>query len=247
MVTIDLNCDMGEGMPNDALLMPLISSANIACGFHAGDEDTMRQTVELAMQHGVAIGAHPGFADKENFGRKEMQLSQAALTGMVQQQIWILQKIVAAAGGRVKHVKPHGALYNMSARDAMLARVLAEAVYAVDRELLLFGLSGSASIAEAKRVGLITASEVFADRTYQSDGSLTPRSHPAALITDTELSVAQVLHMIGQQSVKSVEGETISLSAETVCLHGDGAQAVTFASAIRSALIQERVHIKTIG
>ncbi len=245
MVTIDLNCDMGEGMPNDALLMPLISSASIACGFHAGDADTMRQTVDLAVQHGVSIGAHPGFANKESFGRKEVHLSEEALTGLVQEQIWLLQQTAAAAGGVLRHVKPHGALYNMSAREATLAATIAKAVYAVDRELVLFGLSGSHSISEAKKRGLATASEVFADRSYLSNGSLTPRSDARALIASTELAVAQVLQMIRQKTVTSIDNKTIPIVAETICLHGDGAQAVAFATAIRSALIQDKVHIKT--
>ncbi len=234
--TIDINCDMGEGMENDALLMPYINSANIACGYHAGSAALMQQTVELALNYRVNIGAHPGFADKENFGRKEMHLSETALTDLIQEQVYQLKKIATSLGAGIKHVKPHGALYNMSAKNSELAKTIASAVFALDPHLVLYGLSGSHSIVEAAKMGLQTASEVFADRTYQDDGSLTPRTEPGAMIISAEQSMQQVLQMVHQQQVTSVKGHAVNIKAETLCLHGDGAHAVSFAKNINAAL-----------
>lgn len=242
---IDLNCDMGEGMDNDAMLMPLISSANIACGYHAGDDAIMRATVALAKQSGVSIGAHPGFSDKENFGRTEMQLSENELYQLVCDQLHLLQTICKESETALHHVKPHGALYNMAARDASMARVIAQAVKDVDAALIFYGLSGSHLITEAKALGLRTASEVFADRTYQDNGSLTPRSQANALIHDHEISLKQVLQMIQEQTVTSVSGKTVSLTAETICIHGDGPHALSFAQQINAALHTASIDIKS--
>ena len=243
---IDLNCDMGEGMDNDAMLMPLISSANIACGYHAGDDSIMRATVALAKQSGVSIGAHPGFSDKENFGRTEMQLSENELYQLVWDQINLLQTITKELDTQLHHVKPHGALYNMAARDASMARVIAQAVKDVDAALIFYGLSGSYLISEAQALGLRTASEVFADRTYQENGSLTPRSQANALIHDQSISLKQVLLMIQEQSVTAVSGKTVSLTAETICIHGDGPHALSFAQQINSALHNASIKIQSI-
>ncbi len=242
---IDLNCDMGEGMDNDALLMPLISSANIACGYHAGDDSIMRATVALAKQSGVSIGAHPGFADKENFGRREMQLSEYELYQLLWEQLSLLQTITKEASVLMHHVKPHGALYNMAARNVSLARVIAQAVKDFDASLIFYGLSGSYLISEAQALGLKTASEVFADRTYQDNGSLTPRSQANALIQDQTSSLAQVLQMIQEQSVIAVSGRTVSISAETICIHGDGPHAVLFAQKIKTALHTASINIQS--
>lgn len=242
---IDLNCDMGEGMDNDALLMPLISSANIACGYHAGDESIMRATVALAKQSGVSIGAHPGFADKENFGRTEMQLSSNELYQLIWDQLARMQMITQEASVVMQHVKPHGALYNMAARDAAMAKTIAQAVKDFDAQLILYGLSGSYLISEAQAQGLRTASEVFADRTYQDNGSLTPRSQPNAMIQDQASSLAQVLRMIQEQTVISVSGKTIPLSAETICIHGDGPYAIPFTQEINAALIASNINIQS--
>lgn len=242
---IDLNCDMGEGMDNDAKLMPLISSANIACGFHAGNDSIMRATVALAKLSGVSIGAHPGFADKENFGRTEMQLSSNELYQLIWDQLIIMQTITQEASVAMHHVKPHGALYNMAARDAVMASIICQAVKDFDANLILYGLSGSYLISEAKALGLTTASEVFADRTYQDNGSLTPRSQPNAMIHDQASSLAQVLQMIQEQTVVSVTGKTISLSAETICIHGDGPHALTFAHQINTALHTASIKIQS--
>jgi UPF0271 protein len=245
-MTIDLNCDMGEGMGTDAAIMPYISSANIACGFHAGDEHTMQETVALALANGVAIGAHPGYADKKNFGRTEMHLTEQEVYALVQQQVITLSKIVAAQGGSLQHVKPHGALYNQSAKDPQLALVIAKAVYDINPALVLFGLSGSHSIREAEKTGLKTASEVFADRSYQEDGSLTPRSQPGALLQSTEAALQQVLQMVKEKTVISLSGKSVHIKADTLCLHGDGAHAVDFAKAIQQLLQQHSIRIQPI-
>ncbi|RCH56206.1 LamB/YcsF family protein [Mucilaginibacter hurinus] len=250
MTAIDLNCDMGEApgvepLPNDAILMNYISSANIACGFHAGGPEVMRQTVNLALSRGVAIGAHPSLPDRENFGRREMAISPAETYGIVQQQIKTLQGIVQAAGGALHHVKPHGALYNMAARDAALAAAVAQAVYDFNGQLVLYALAGSHMITAAARLGLRTASEAFADRTYQDDGSLTPRAAGNALITDARQSLNQVLKMITHKSVISVNHRIVPLTAETICLHSDGAHAVEFAQLINQRLTDEGIAIKS--
>lgn len=233
---LDINCDMGEGIGNDDLLFPFISSANIACGYHAGDATTMWQTVESAIKHNVAIGAHISFYDRNNFGRSEMQWNGEEIYELVSQQLIILQEITSSLDTKIQHVKPHGALYNMSARDATLAKIIAKAVKDFDSHLILFGLSGSHSILEAKEIGLQTACEVFADRTYQDDGSLTPRSQPAALIEETDKVVSQVIELIENSTVTSINGKIIPIIAETICIHGDGKNAVKFARTIHKRI-----------
>lgn len=247
MQTIDLNCDMGEGFANDAQLMPWISSVNIACGYHAGDADSMQRTLALAIEHQLAIGAHPGFADKANFGRTEVLLPLNEVFDLVITQVQLLQQMAVDMGARLNHVKPHGALYNMSARDALLANTIAKAVYTVDSELVLFGLSGSHSISEAEKIGLRTASEVFADRTYQPNGSLTPRSAANALISSEEECLQQVLQMIEQKTVTATNQQAVPIVADTVCLHGDGVHALDFARAIFHKLQQHRIQIQPLA
>jgi UPF0271 protein len=249
MFSIDLNCDMGESfgawrMGNDAALMDYVSSVNIACGFHAGDAGVMRETVEKAIEKGVAVGAHPGFPDLQGFGRREMKMSARDVFDIVLYQVSALKGICEASGGRLHHVKPHGALYNQAAKDASLAAAIAESVKAIDENLVFYGLSGSFLISEAEKLGLKTASEVFADRTYQTDGSLTPRSEPNALIQDPEKASEQVLQMIQTQTVTAAGGETVSIKAETVCIHGDGAHALEFARKIREKLIEKHIEIR---
>jgi UPF0271 protein len=246
MNSIDLNCDMGEGLDNDALLMPFISSANIACGYHAGDENSMQRTVDLCLQHSVSIGAHPGFADKANFGRTAMQMPLQEVYDLVADQIQLLQKMTNRAGAKLHHVKPHGALYNMAAKDAALANAIAKAVRDIDPHLIFFGLSGSYLISEAEKLGLQTASEVFADRTYLDDGSLTPRSEPNAIIETEEGSVQQVLKMIVEKTVTSINHKKIPIKVETICLHGDGKHALQFAKKISDALQQNHIQIKQV-
>ncbi|WP_153796381.1 5-oxoprolinase subunit PxpA [Foetidibacter luteolus] len=244
-ITTDLNCDIGEGLPNDALLMSFISSANIACGYHAGNADTMRHTIALCLHHGVAIGAHPGFADKENFGRKEQVLADEGYYQLMITQLGAIKKIADELDAPLHHVKPHGALYNMSAANKQLACVIARAVKDFNASLLLYGLSGSHSIAEAKAIGLRTASEVFADRTYQNNGSLTPRSQPNAFNDSTDKAVKQALQMVTRQTVNTVDDAIISVTADTICLHGDGKHAVNFAKEIYHAFKENNIVIQS--
>lgn len=233
---IDINCDMGEGLENEADLMPYIYSANIACGYHAGDADTMKQVIELCMQHGVNIGAHPSFADRDNFGRTPMQLPGTMVYDLITAQLATIKNIATACGARLNHVKPHGALYNMAAKDPLLAHVIAKAVKDFDPHLVYFGLSGSVMIDEAKKIGLQTANEVFADRTYQQDGTLTPRTEPNALLQDVEAVKKQVKKFVKEQRVTTVTGEEIPILADTICLHGDGVHALEFAKTIYKTL-----------
>lgn len=242
MWRVDLNCDLGEGAGHDAALMPLITSANIACGAHAGDEATMRATVALAQRHGVAVGAHPGFADRANFGRRELPVTPDEVHALVLDQVRKLRRL-----GPVRHVKPHGALYNMAARDLALARAVVDAIYEVDQRLILFGLAGSHLIAVAEACGLPVVSEVFADRTYQADGSLTSRARPDAMITDENAVVAQVLRMVREGRVRATDGTDVAIKADTVCLHGDGAHPVEFARKLRDELSAAGVEIKAIS
>jgi len=246
MKSIDLNCDMGEGMDNDAELMPLISSTNIACGYHAGDEDTMKRTIELALKNNVAIGAHPGFSDRDHFGRRELNLNEEEFYHLVLDQLVLFKKISDSYQTKLHHVKPHGAMYNMAARNSYLARGIVRAVREVDENLMLYGLSGIHLISEANLLRVKNASEVFADRTYQDDGSLTPRSQPNALIDDDAKCISQVLQMINEQTVTSVNGHNILIVAKTICLHGDGAHAVEFARTIRDSLQKNQVDVKAI-
>ncbi|MEK7723622.1 MAG: 5-oxoprolinase subunit PxpA [Acidobacteriota bacterium] len=251
MISIDLNCDMGESfgtwrMGNDAELMNYVSSINVACGFHAGDARTMRETVQIAQQKGVAIGAHPSFPDLQGFGRREMSLSSQEIFDIVLYQVSALKGICEAFGAKLRHVKPHGALYNLAARDKKVATAVAEAVCRIDNKLIFYGLSGSFLISEADKIGLKTASEVFADRTYQKDGSLTPRSQPNALIDSREDSIKQVLQMVLDGTVTAVTGEIIPITAETICIHGDGTHAVEFANVINQSLREKSIKIKAI-
>ncbi|WP_336292074.1 5-oxoprolinase subunit PxpA [Cronobacter dublinensis] len=240
---IDLNADLGEGCGNDALLMPLISSANIACGFHAGDAQTMRDSVRLALAHGVAIGAHPGFADRENFGRTAMQLPPETIYAETLYQVGALAAITRAEGGRLTHVKPHGMLYNQAAKDAALADAIARAVKDFDAALLLVGLAGSELIRAGARHQLVTREEVFADRGYLADGSLVPRSEPGALIEDDDEAVSRTLSMVLEGRVRSREGAWAAVNAQTVCLHGDGAHALAFARRLRDAFDARQIPI----
>jgi UPF0271 protein len=247
MSRIDLNCDLGEGAGHDVELMPLITSANIACGIHAGDEATMRATIQLALRHRVAIGAHPSLDDRENFGRRELPVSPAEVHRLVLAQTRVLQAIARQCGASVAHVKPHGALYNMAARDAGLAQAVASAVCEADPKLILFGLAGSRLLVAGRECGLRVASEVFADRTYQPDGLLTPRTEADALIEDVNAAIAQVRQIVRDGTVTARDGSTVPLTADTVCLHGDGAHAVFFATRLNAELRKSRVELKAPG
>ena len=241
---VDLNADLGEGAPDDAELLALVSSANIACGWHAGDARLMQATVTAALARGVAIGAHPSYPDREHFGRREMQLPPADVQADLIYQIGALQALVRAQGGRLHHVKPHGALYNQAARDPALADAIAAAVRAVDPGLALYGLAGSELLRAACRAGLRAVAEVFADRGYRADGSLVPRSQRGAFIDDTDTAVARTLRMVRDGVVQAASGETVPLQAQTICLHGDGPHALAFARAIHAALASAGVQIR---
>jgi UPF0271 protein len=245
-MTVDLNCDLGEGAGHDAELMPLVTSANIACGAHAGDEATMRATVALARAHGVAIGAHPGFADREHFGRRELPLPPEAVALLVQTQVERLQAIAGESGGAVTHVKLHGALYNMSARDRRLAGAVLGAIGRMAGKLAMVVPAGSVfeQVARAT-VGVRVVAEGFADRTYRPDGTLTPRSEPGAVIADEAVAAAQVLRMVRAGVVRTGDGRDVPIQAETICLHGDGAHAVAFARRLRRELAAAGVTVRS--
>jgi UPF0271 protein len=240
---IDLNADLGEGCDNDEALLQLVSSANIACGWHAGDAKTMRQCVRWAVANGVAIGAHPSFPDRENFGRSEMQLPPDEIVSSMLYQIGALAAIVKIEGGTLTHVKPHGALYNQAAKDPVLADALCEAVRSFDPSLKFFGLAGSGMIDAARRAGLTPVEEVFADRGYNVDGSLVNRKLPGALIVNEEQAMAQTLSLVRDKKVTAIDGTSIAVNAQTVCLHGDGAHALAFARRIRERLMQEGITV----
>ncbi len=244
-MTVDFNCDLGEGAGHDAELMPFITSANIACGAHAGDAATMRKTVALALAHGVAIGAHPGFADREHFGRREIVISPREAGELVVAQVEQLRQITREQGAAVTHVKLHGALYNMAARDRALAEGIVGAIWSPEWRPVLVVLAGSEfeTVARARGGGRVVA-EVFADRTYLADGSLAPRSMPGALLTDEDASVAQVLRMVREGLVRARDGSDVAIRAETICLHGDGSHAVVFARRLRNELAAAGIAVK---
>ncbi|EID44692.1 hypothetical protein B4168_2746 [Anoxybacillus flavithermus] len=248
---VDLNCDFGESfgiyrLGEEKEILQYVTSVNIACGFHAGDPLVMRKTVQMALEQNVAIGAHPGFPDLLGFGRRNIAVTPDEAYAYVVYQVGALSAFVKAEGGTLTHVKPHGALYNMAAKDAVLAEAIARAVYDVDATLILYGLAGSELINAGKKIGLQTASEVFADRTYQQDGSLTPRSDPRALIVDEQEAVQQVLMMVKEKRVRSLQGNDVPIEAETVCIHGDGKKAVLFARRLYEALQKEGITVCSI-
>ncbi|PTE68043.1 LamB/YcsF family protein [Staphylococcus devriesei] len=248
---IDLNCDLGEAFGNysfggDADIIPLITSANIACGFHAGDENVMNETVKLAKEHGVGIGAHPGLPDLKGFGRRNMDIAPDEIYNLVVYQLGALNGFCKIHGTRINHVKPHGALYQMGARDKTIARAIAQAVYDFDPELIFVGLSNTLLISEAQAIGLKVASEVFADRRYEDDGQLVSRKEKDASITNTEEALNQVIKMVTENKVVSKNGKEIDLQADTICVHGDGAHALEFVTQIRKKLTKEGIDIQSL-
>lgn len=252
MHLVDLNCDMGESfgayrMGKDEEILDYVTSANIACGYHAGDPATMRKTVQMALEKNVGIGAHPGMPDLVGFGRREINISPKEAYDLVIYQMGALYGFVRSEGGKIQHVKPHGALFNMAAKSAPLSEAIAEAVYKVDPECILFGLAGSELVKAGKKIGLRTASEVFSDRTYQKDGSLTSRREENALIKDHKIAVNQVIRMVKEGKVKSVQGEDVVIQADTICIHGDGLHALEFAQYISNALREAGITIAKIG
>ena len=243
-LSVDINADLGEGAGHDAELFEFISSANIATGFHAGDSDTMHAAVCGAKEHGVAVGAHPSFFDRENFGRKELKVSNEEVFDAVAYQLGIFQAIASAVGVRPNHVKPHGALYNMAVRDEELADAIARAIESVDPKLILFAPDKSELARAGEAHGLQIAREVFADRNYLNDGWLVPRTRPDALLRDPKKAAQRVLRMLREGKVCSVEGRDVDVRGETICVHGDTPGAVEFASELRTQLEREGVRIR---
>ncbi len=241
---IDLNADCGEGVGDDAALIPLVSSANLACGFHAGDPDILRASVRLCREHGVAIGAQPSLADREGFGRRELPVSPDQAYALVLYQVAAVGGFCHAAGVPLRHVKPHGALYNMAARDSSLAAAIAAAVHDYDPALILFGLADSALTCAGIDAGLVVANEAFIDRRYRADGSLAPRGTPGALINEFDVAVEQALRIVRHQPIQTVDGDPLTLSADTLCLHGDGPHATDLARRVRSALNENGIDIR---
>jgi len=246
---IDLNCDMGESfgawsMGADAAVLQYVSSANVACGFHAGDPLIMRRTVAGALERGVAVGAHPAFQDLHGFGRRAMQVAPEEAYALVLYQVGALSGFCRASGGQLSHVKPHGALYNAAAKDAPLADAIARAVRDFDPRLILFGLAGSELVRAGRKVGLATANEVFADRTYHADGTLTPRNRPGAMIRDVSAALAQVERIICHGRVLALDGTEVAIEADTVCIHGDEPDAAQFARELRVLLGQLGIAVR---
>lgn len=247
--TLDLNCDMGESygawtMGSDLEVLPHVSSANIACGFHGGDPGAMRRTAAAALKHGVALGAHPSLPDLQGFGRRVMQISAQEAYDITVYQVGAMAGVAASQGAKLHHVKAHGAFYNMAARDAALAKAIAQAVRDVDAGLVLYGLAGSELIRAGQDAGLRVASEVFADRSYQPDGSLTPRTQPGAMIENLDQAIAQVLDMVLRGVVRAQNGVDVPVQADTLCIHGDQPGAAAFARGIREALEREGVEVR---
>lgn len=252
MLQVDINCDLGESfgaysMGNDAEILDFVTSANIACGFHAGDPSVMAETVEAAVGKGVAIGAHPGYRDLEGFGRRFMDITAYQAHDLVLYQVGALQGFVRAKGATMQHVKPHGALYNAAARDRALAEAIALAVQELDPDLILFGLAGSELLSAGERAGLKTASEGFADRYYQADGSLTSRRQPDAVIKEEDRAIEQAIRMVKDGKVRSQLGTDIDVRTDTICIHGDEVSAVSFAKAVRSKLEEVGIEVRPVG
>ena len=252
MYAIDLNSDLGESfgaykMGRDADIIPLISSANVACGFHAGDPTTMDATAKVCKAAGAAIGAHPGFADLVGFGRRNMAVSPADAKALITYQVGALDAFCKANGLKLQHVKPHGALYNMAAKDAALAKAICQGIYEYNKDLILLGLANSQMIEQAKAIGLPWAAEVFADRAYEDDGTLVARTKEGAMIKDEDEAVARVIRMIKEGKVTSVNGKDIEMKPDSVCVHGDSEKALLFVQKIRNALLAEGIVIKPLS
>jgi 5-oxoprolinase (ATP-hydrolysing) subunit A len=247
MPRIDFNCDLGEGCGDDAEILPWITSANIACGGHAGDEASMRATLRICREHGVTAGAHPGYEDRAHFGRRELPLTSDEIADTIRRQYARLAVIAAEEGVRLHHLKPHGAMYNRSARDPVAAMAIAQATREIDPELILIGLSGSESIRAAEAAGLRAAHEVFAERGYDANGRLLPRDAPGAVLEDLDDAVRQARELALHGRVHCAGGGSLALRADTLCLHGDRADAAAFARALRTALDADGIEIRAVG
>lgn len=248
---IDLNCDLGEAFGNysfggDKDIIPLITSANIACGFHAGDANVMNETIQLAKKNNIGIGAHPGLPDLQGFGRRKLDMTPEEIYNILVYQLGALNGFCQIHDAKMNHVKPHGALYQMGAKDKSIASAIAQAVYDFDKTLIFVGLANTLLISEAKKIGLKTASEVFADRRYEDDGQLVSRKEPDAVISDSEEALNQVVKMVTENKVISKNNKEITLQADTICVHGDGAHALEFVTKIREKLTKEGIDIQSL-
>lgn len=251
MYKVDLNSDLGESfgaytIGMDSAVIPYITSANVACGYHAGDPLVMQKTVAACKKNGVHIGAHPGYPDLMGFGRRNIAATPAEVKAYIQYQVGALSAFCTAAGLPLCHVKPHGAMYNMAAKDEALARAVCEGILEVNPKLTLLALSGSAMVRAAHALGLPVKNEVFADRGYQADGTLVPRSRPGAMITDEDEAIARVIRMAREGVVRSVDGVDVPLTADSVCVHGDGEKALAFVQRIRAALTDAGIEVKAL-
>jgi UPF0271 protein len=251
-MTIDINCDLGESfgiykIGSDEAIMPFISSANIACGFHAGDPKTILNTVLLAIKNNVAIGAHPGYPDLEGFGRREMKLDNEEIRASILYQAGAIKSIAETCGGRLQHVKPHGALYNAASFDYNLAMVIAGTIKDIDSSLMLFGLAGSEMIRAAAAVGLAFASEFFADRAYNDDGTLVSRNLPGAVIIDTSKVVVRAVNVVNEKVVETISGKTISVNADTICIHGESKMALEHVQNLAKTFRSLGIDLLSIG
>ena len=252
MYCVDLNSDLGESFGSykigrDEDIIPLISSANVACGAHAGDPDVMAKTADICKSSGISMGAHPGFFDLMGFGRRNLAVSPEEAKNLIIYQIGALDAFAKSRGIKLAHVKPHGALYNMAAKDARLAAAIAEGIYSYNPELILLGLSGSEMLRAAENIGLPCAAEVFADRAYEDDGTLVARSKPGAMINDEDEAVSRVIKMIKEHRVTTISGKEIEISPASVCVHGDSEKALLFVKKIRDALTSENIEIKPLS
>lgn len=251
MYTVDLNSDLGESfgrytIGNDDKIIPLISSANVACGYHASDPVVMDETIVRAKEAGIRVGAHPGFPDLMGFGRRNMNVSPAEAKAYTLYQLGALDAFCRIHGMKMQHVKPHGAMYNMAAKDYQLAKAICEAIYEFDKELIVMGLSGGELVRAGKDMGLRTALEVFADRAYEEDGSLVDRRKDGAMITDENVAIERVVRMVKEQKVTAITGKDIPIKADSVCVHGDGVKALEFVKKIRERLTEEGIALKPL-
>ena len=249
---ININCDLGEksklhSNENDPALLEIVNSANVACGYHAGDEDTMREVIKISKNRGVSIGAHPSFNDPDNFGRERMNLSENEIRKLIIDQYEILQKIAQENNESVTHMKPHGALNNMACEDLELANILAKVIYEIDRDLIYLVPTGSKMEIAAKKLNMKIACEIFADRNYEDDGNLVSRKKPHALITDPEKAKKHVLNMVKKQSINCYSGKQIPCEIDSVCIHGDNASSLATAKSIRENLIENKLKLKPLN
>ena len=252
MYQIDLNCDLGESFGNykigmDEEVIPLISSANVACGYHASDPIVMQKTIAMTKKFGTAVGAHPGFPDLMGFGRRNLSVSPAEAKAYTLYQLGALEAFCRTQGVKLQHVKPHGALYNMAAKDYELARGICEAIYEFDKDLIVLALSGGQLIRAGQDIGLRTALEFFSDRAYEEDGTLVNRRKEGAVITDENEALARVVRMIKENKLTAITGKDISIKADSVCVHGDGVKALEFVKKIREKLTDEQIAIKSLA